>query len=152
MIKNLAMHELLPLIKDTLSSGGSITFIPNGTSMLPFIRPGVDSVTLSPLPDELFPGDIVFYRRASGQNVMHRIIGRDKTGYIFCGDNQVTAEKGITRDMMTAIVTSVCRDGENINLENNKVYLRYKKRTVAKKRLLCFLTRGKRTIKKLLGQ
>lgn len=152
MIKNLTMDELFPLICEALSSGASISFIPNGTSMLPFIRPGRDSVTLSPLPETLSFGDIVLYRRSSGQNIMHRIIGKDKEGYIFCGDNQVTSEKGISRDMMTAIVSSVCRDGETVDLENDKDYLSYKKRTVLKKRVQCFVTHCKGAVKKLLGK
>lgn len=151
MIKNLPMDELFPLIKEALSKGSGFSFIPNGTSMLPLIRGGVDSVRLEALPGTVRVGDIILYERENGQKVMHRVIGKGHGGFIFCGDNQAVAEKGVTRAMMAAIVVSVTRDGVTVDLENDRGYIRYKKRTVRKKRVLCFISRGKRAIKQLLG-
>ena len=134
MIKNLPMDELFPLIKEALLKGSEFSFIPNGTSMLPLIR----------------GGDIILYCRPSGQKVMHRVIGKTGAGYIFCGDNQSARERGVTREDMAAIVTHITRDGKTVDLENDRDYLRYKKRTVHKKRILCRITEIKRATKKLL--
>lgn len=150
MIKNLPMDELFPLIKEALLKGSEFSFIPNGTSMLPLIRGGVDTVRLSKLPDTVRIGDIILYCRPSGQKVMHRVIGKTGAGYIFCGDNQSAAERGVTREDMAAIVTHITRDGKTVDLENDRDYLRYKKRTVRKKRILCRITEIKRSTKKLL--
>lgn len=150
MIKNLPMDELFPLIKEALLKGSEFSFIPNGTSMLPLIRGGVDTVRLSKLPDTVRIGDIILYCRPSGQKVMHRVIGKTGTGYIFCGDNQSARERGVTREDMAAIVTHITRDGKTVDLENDRDYLRYKKRTVRKKRILCRITEIKRSTKKLL--
>ena len=150
MIKNLPMDELFPLIKEALLKGSEFSFIPNGTSMLPLIRGGVDTVRLSKLPDTVRIGDIILYCRPSGQKVMHRVIGKTGSGYIFCGDNQSAAERGVTREDMAAIVTHITRDGKTVDLENDRDYLRYKKRTVHKKRILCRITEIKRATKKLL--
>lgn len=150
MIKNLPMDELFPLIKEALLKGSEFSFIPNGTSMLPLIRGGVDTVRLSKLPDTVRIGDIILYCRPSGQKVMHRVIGKTGAGYIFCGDNQSARERGVTREDMAAIVTHITRGGKTVDLENDRDYLRYKKRTVHKKRILCRITEIKRATKKLL--
>ena len=108
--KQFALDELMPLIRERLKAGQNVRIYPNGTSMLPMIRQGVDSVVLSPLPEKLRKFDIPLYQRKSGQYVLHRIV---KTGsqYTCIGDNQFNLEFGIEPDQMIAVVSAFYRGG-----------------------------------------
>ena len=81
-----SFQELLPLIREQLAQGGSVRIAPNGTSMLPMLRQGMDTVVLSPVPERLQKYDIPFYRRDNGQFVLHRITAVGET-YACIGDN-----------------------------------------------------------------
>ena len=103
----------MPLIREQLESGQSVRFSPRGTSMLPMLRQGLDSVTLSPLPETLRKYDLPLYRRDNGQYVLHRIIHAGDS-FTCMGDNQFVPETGLRRDQMIAVVTAFCREGREI--------------------------------------
>ena len=106
--KELPLEQLMPLIQDQLSAGKSVCFSPKGTSMLPMLRQGIDSVVLSPLPDKLKKYDLPLYQRKNGQYVLHRIVSADNT-YTCIGDNQFQFETGLTHDQMIGVVTAFSR-------------------------------------------
>ncbi len=109
------LEEYVPLIKEVIDSGGEFRLYPRGTSMLPLLRQGIDSVVLVAPQKILKKRDIVFYRRKDGQFVLHRIVGVAKDGtYVLCGDNQTALEKGISSDMVIASVTAVYRDEKRV--------------------------------------
>ena len=109
------LEEYVPLIKEVIESGGEFRLYPRGISMLPVLRQGIDSVVLVSPEKELKKRDMIFYRRLSGQFVLHRIVGISNDGtYILCGDNQTALEKGITADMIIASVTAVYRGEKRI--------------------------------------
>ena len=105
----------MPLIRERLVEGQSVSFSPRGTSMLPMLRQGVDSVTLSPLPKQLKKYDLPLYQRDNGQYVLHRIVGVGET-YTCIGDNQFELEPGLRPDQMIALVTAFTRDGKRIEV------------------------------------
>jgi len=105
------MEELMPLVKECLTNGQSVTFSPHGVSMLPMIRQGKDSVCLSNPVGKLKKYDIILYQRTNGKYVLHRIVGVGET-YTCIGDNQFTFEKGIRRDQIIAVCTSFNRKGK----------------------------------------
>ena len=106
--KELPLEQLMPLIQDQLSAGKSVCFSPKGTSMLPMLRQGIDSVVLSPLPDKLKKYDLPLYQRKNGLYVLHRIVNADNT-YTCIGDNQFQFETGLTHDQMIGVVTAFSR-------------------------------------------
>ena len=65
--KEVRLGELMPVIRERLESGSNIWIYPNGTSMLPMSRQGIDKVLLSPLPNQLQKYDLPFYQRDNGQ-------------------------------------------------------------------------------------
>ncbi len=150
MAKQFSMADLEPLIREALEKGGTFTMMPRGTSMLPLLREGKDSVILSPLEDEIFPGDIILYKRDSGQFVLHRVIKENKGSYIMCGDNQVVFEKGIRRHHMIALATGIIRDEIEVTLSENSEYLSYVKRLIPEKKRKNLLYLLKQQVKKLL--
>lgn len=123
MHKEMTVAQMLPLIEETIQSGGVFTLYPKGTSMLPLIRYGKDAVLLR-TPVELKKGDIILYRRDNGAFVLHRIIGENKAGLILCGDNQYVKEHGIRRDMVIAVAEAILREGERVEFDHPE-YLRY---------------------------
>ena len=107
----------MPLILEELSAGHSVRFSPSGSSMLPMLREGVDSVVLSPLPDKLKKYDLPLYQRTSGQYVLHRVIKVGNT-YTCIGDNQFYKETGVHHNQMIALVTAFSRNGRDISTRN----------------------------------
>lgn len=103
---NLPMSEMVGLIDEVVSSDGDFRLYPRGTSMLPLIVEGKDSVVLVK-PSLLSKYDIVLYRRNNGQYVLHRIIKINGDNLVLCGDNQTQLEKGITSDKVIAKVKGV---------------------------------------------
>ena len=103
------MSEMVGLIEEVISGDGEFRLYPKGTSMLPLIKQGKDSVILVK-PGLLSIGDIVLYKRKSGQFVLHRIIKIKGKDLFLCGDNQSDIEKGITTDNVIAKVKAVYLD------------------------------------------
>lgn len=112
-----SMEEMVPLMAETLSKGGSVRFSPKGTSMLPMLRQGRDSVVLSPAPNKLRKYDIPLYRRDNGQYVLHRIIAVGDA-YTCMGDNQFRPEPGIRHDQIIGVVTAFYREDRRIMVTN----------------------------------
>ena len=102
------MEDLMPLIRESLQAGQSVRFLPQGTSMLPMIRQGRDSVVLSPISGELKKYDIPLYQRDNGKYVLHRIIHAGDC-YTCMGDHQFRPEPGLRQDQMIAVVTAFYR-------------------------------------------
>lgn len=109
------MEDIIPLINDCLSADGTFTFFPKGKSMLPFIREGIDSVTLSPVKASLRKYDIALYRRDNGKYVLHRVVSVGET-YTFLGDNCLYLEPNVRHDSLVAVVTSVNRNGREVHV------------------------------------
>ncbi len=106
--KQYSLEELMPLIREALEQGKNVRFSPRGTSMLPMLRQGVDSVVFSPLPRKLRKYDLPLYRRKSGQYVLHRIVEAGDS-YTCVGDNQFELERGLGHEQMIALVTGFYR-------------------------------------------
>ena len=107
MNKYLPMAELYPVLTEVLESGGEFRFYPRGTSMLPLIQQGRDSVVLEAVTNPQ-KYDICLYQRANGQFVLHRLMKWTPEGEpIFCGDNQLIFEHGIPTDQIIARVNAI---------------------------------------------
>ncbi len=114
------MDDAMEAIEEVLASGGEFHLSPKGTSMLPLIVQGRDSIVLkrnTRVPPSKH--DIVFYRRASGQLVLHRAMRIEKDGtYTMCGDNQTALEYGIKPEQIIAYVSSITRKGKKLKMES----------------------------------
>lgn len=122
--KKVSFEELFPLIKQKIDEESEISFCAFGTSMLPFIHDGSDLVTLGPIRSPLKKNDIVFYRRANGQFVLHRIVKvKDTNTLLLCGDNQFVIEKDIHPQQIIARLVRLERDGRAISLSSPQAIL-----------------------------
>lgn len=146
---NVDLFEMWPLISEVISSGGEFRLFPRGTSMMPLLREGTDSVVLVS-PESVQKGDIAFYRRANGQFVLHRVIRIKKDEYLMCGDNQYIIEHGIKKENILAKVAHIYR-GDELLPDNDRKYARYifflPSRRI-KKRIRAMLSATKRKITK----
>ncbi len=134
MSDKIELSDLWPLIDEVISGGGEFRITPNGISMLPLIRPGVDSISLV-LPIDVKKGDIVLYKRDNGQYVLHRVMYIKKGFYVMCGDNQRELEFGITNEHILAKLKDIFRDDILINTDDKK-YKKYFKKQLKKGRRL----------------
>ena len=97
-----------------------------GTSMLPMLRSGIDSVVLEKPTRDFKKYDCVMYKRPStGKYVLHRIIKIKKGQLIICGDNQWQKEYGITKDDIIAIVTGFYKKEKYISVDKFSYKLYY---------------------------
>ena len=114
------------LIEKYIKQNGEFIAIPVGTSMYPMLRNRRDSVHLVRCDRELKKYDLPVYKRTDGKQVMHRCLGRDKNGYIMCGDNQSELEYGITDSQVIAVAKGFYRDEKYISADNvlYKLYCR----------------------------
>jgi hypothetical protein len=95
-----------------METGTAAPLVISGNSMSPFLVHGRDTVYLTPPPDRLKKGDMIFYRRDSGSYVLHRICAVEGDTFCLVGDCQVEKEPGIRRDQVIALVTAVRRKGK----------------------------------------
>ena len=114
---NLHMADIVPLMKESLAKDQDVHFSPRGISMLPMLRQGIDTVTLSAVNGPLKKYDIPLYQRDDGAYVLHRITKVGET-YTCIGDNQFTYEPGIRHDQVIAVVSAFSRNGKQIGVKN----------------------------------
>ena len=107
------LDDLMPLFREQFAAGHTVRFSPRGISMLPMLRQGIDTVTLSPAPEKLKKYDLPLYQRPDGKYILHRIVKAGDT-YTCAGDNQFTLEPGVRQDQIIAIVTAFSRGDREI--------------------------------------
>ena len=118
--KEVQLEDVIAIISEKLKAGGTVTFTPNGTSMLPMLRDGEDVVVLKGTEGRrLHLLDVPLYRRDNGQCVLHRVIDVCRDGsYVMCGDNQFAKEKGIRDDQIIAVMTGFFRKGKTYTVDS----------------------------------
>ena len=112
------MKDIAAVIGEAIDRGQSVELSPRGKSMLPLLREGRDSVTLSPKGDMLRKYDLPLYRRADGSYVLHRVVRVRENDYVMCGDNQYINECGITHSQIIAVVTKIRRGKRSFGVDD----------------------------------
>lgn len=147
------LEEVWPVMQEQINAGGSVRFGPKGTSMLPMLRQGIDSVVIEKAPEKLKKYDLPLYRRENGQFVLHRVVGIRKSGYVMRGDNQYVNEYDVLHSQILAIVTGFYRGDSFVSIDN-KTYIKYVKSHIFKRNFKILYMRArsfaKRIIKKIL--
>jgi hypothetical protein len=107
----------MPIIEEKLAAEGEVLFSPNGTSMLPTLKAGRDTLVLVSPPKRLRKYDIALFRRRNGQYVLHRVVAVGDR-YTFIGDNQFEPERGIEAADIVALCTAYERNGKRVRLDS----------------------------------
>ena len=121
--KKIRLEELAPVIEETLAGGGTFEIGIRGTSMLPLLVEGRDTVVLAAADGVLNKYDIPLFRREDGAFVLHRVVGVTDGGYTMCGDNQWVKEDGITDSQIIGKVVSIKRKGREFSVTSKKYRL-----------------------------
>ena len=124
MNNKISMQELLPFIEEALNNNKTFTIPITGTSMLPLLVKGRDTVTIKKCETTLKKGDLPLYRRQDGSFVLHRVVSVEADGtYTMCGDNQFLKEKGIAHTAIIGVVTAITRNGKTFSVDSKKYQL-----------------------------
>lgn len=104
-----AEEKLIPLLK----AGELVSVVVTGSSMAPFLRGQKDTVFLrTPAIQKPKRGDILFFRRTSGEFVLHRLDKILSNGtFVINGDAQSWFEI-ITPEQVLAVVEQISRGGK----------------------------------------
>ena len=100
------MPKLLALMEDT----DDVPLVISGSSMSPFLAHRRDTVYLSRVRRPLKKGDMILFRRDSGDYILHRILRAENGIYTLIGDAQNWTEP-VRQDQVLALVTAVRRKG-----------------------------------------
>ena len=102
-------QEYVSILKELVEEGNQVSLLISGSSMAPFLIHHRDAVYFKKTDRALKEGDIVFYRRANGQYVMHRIRRIRQDGYYLIGDAQTQTEGPLKREQIFGLITAVKR-------------------------------------------
>lgn len=113
----ICLSDYEEVIREILSSGGEFRLYPHGTSMLPLLRQGIDSVALRSLdrPPQKF--DILFYKRQDGSFILHRVKEVTKEGIVLWGDNHTMLEYGITEENIIGYAARIFRGDKELDCQ-----------------------------------
>ena len=95
-----------------LNEGRTVRFTPLGSSMLPFIRGGRDSVVLL-RKDSVEVGDIVLVR-LPGRYVLHRVIKLDGNAVTLMGDGNVAGTEECTLSDVMGTAVEIIRGTRSV--------------------------------------
>lgn len=149
-INYVKLAEMWPFMEEQINAGKTVRFAPRGTSMLPMLRQGIDTVVLKKAPEKLKKYDLPLYRRENGQFVLHRVIKVDKDGYVMRGDNQWIREHGIKNENILAIASGFYRGDEFVSCDNSE-YIKYCIKVVKKQNIKNVVVKFKQLVKRILG-
>lgn len=101
----------IPVIRELVEAGNTVPFLITGNSMSPFMIHERDTILLKKPEFPLKKGTMAFYRRKTGQYVMHRICKVKDGKYYFVGDAQTAVEGPLEAEQIFAVVCGVKRKG-----------------------------------------
>lgn len=129
------------LIREVLASGGEFRLYPHGTSMLPLIRQGRDSVALRRLDRPAQALDILFYQRDDGSFILHRVKEVTSEGFVLWGDNQIMLEYGVRDDQIIGYAARVFHGEREVDFQSlsYRAYLWLWKKPVLRRMILTVL-------------
>ena len=110
---------VVELMKAVLEKGGLFGFRAHGTSMAPFLRDG-DTLIIAPLTNrQPRIGDVVAFSYPTAQGaalVVHRVVGRQKTGLVIQGDGNGCTPEIIHSENLLGRLVKVEREGGQSHL------------------------------------
>ena len=109
---NVDTREYVSVLREMVDQGMEVSMTIAGTSMEPFLIHRRDKIYFRRPEGKIKKGDMVFFQRATGEYVMHRVMKVRKGKYYLAGDHQAFMEGPIDEQQIFAKVVSVERDGK----------------------------------------
>lgn len=107
--------DYVKILEDLAQEDKTVGVPVSGNSMSPFLISQRDYVIFQKPNRPLQKGDIVFFRRDSGEYILHRVSKIRKNQYYILGDAQTMVEGPIREDQIFGLVTKVRRKGRWID-------------------------------------
>ena len=118
-------------IKEILDSFGKYSGLTTGTSMLPLLHQGKDTIIVVKPEGRLKKYDVALYVTKGGKYIMHRVVEVHNDHYIITGDN-LLAREYVTDDMICGKLIGFYKNGKHfVDCENSKLYKAYSRIWVA---------------------
>lgn len=117
----MANQVLLEDAAALMNEGRDVTFTPLGSSMLPFIRGGKDSVTLSKR-SSVEVGDIVLVRLEGPRYVLHRVIKAEGEQLTLMGDGNISGTESCTQADVLGTVCTINKGKRSITPGKGKLW------------------------------
>ena len=117
--KVVANEVLLEEAAVLMNEGREVTIRPLGSSMLPFIRGGRDSVRLRKMPS-VAVGDMLLVRLPGPRYVLHRLIGKDGDRLTLMGDGNLAGTENCTLVDVMGTVTAIERGSRVVKPGNGR--------------------------------
>lgn len=118
MSESIHLSDYEELIREVLATGGEFRLYPHGTSMLPLLRQGIDSVALRRLDRQPQKFDILFYKRQDGSFILHRVKEVTNEGIVLWGDNHTMLEYGITEENIIGYAARIFRGDKELDCQS----------------------------------
>ena len=125
-VKVIDTESFLSVLCDLAQEGRTVSTVVSGGSMLPFLSGNRDYVYLEAPKRKLRKGDIVLFRRANGDFVLHRIKKIKNNDFYLLGDRQYGVEGPVKREQISALAVGARRKGKEIT-EKSPVWIFYSK-------------------------
>lgn len=124
-----------------LEQNGTLSFVPNGNSMWPFIKNRSQTVIIEKVKSPLKKYDVVFFKRADQSYVLHRIVQVLENEYVVRGDSLDYLEK-VNNEQIIGVMTGFYK-GKNLVSSSDEKYLKevkkwYKNTPFTRFRIKCF--------------
>ena len=126
MDKRVVANEvLLEEAAALMNEGREVTIKPLGSSMLPFIRGGRDSVRMRKMPS-VKVGDMLLVRLEGPRYVLHRLIAKDGDRLTLMGDGNLVGTESCTVEDVLGTVTAIERGSRVVIPGNGRWWRRLK--------------------------
>ena len=135
--------------EEELEQSGKLVYPNVGVSMRPLIKQDRDLLIIEKAKGRLKKYDIPLYKRPNGQYVLHRVVKVRENDYVILGDNCVSKEYGITDSQILGVLTSLVRNGKEVDF-NSFGYKLYVRARYAHYPVRVIISRLKRLAKKIL--
>ena len=107
---------------DVLEKTGTVSFVPNGNSMWPFIKNRSQTVIIQKPTVAPKIYDVIFYLRPDGSYVLHRIIAEKGNFWVARGDSLLVDEL-VDKSCVVGVMTGFYK-GKNFIDANDPKYLK----------------------------
>lgn len=111
-MKIIDAESYLSALCELTEEGNAVSTVVTGGSMLPFLSSNRDFVILEKPDRPLRKGDVVLFKRSSGDFVLHRIRYIHGCEFFLIGDSQTATEGPIKAEQILALATGVKRKGK----------------------------------------
>ena len=111
--------------ESALNKDGYLLQLTKGCSMMPMLRQDRDSVLIKKIYSAPIINDVILFKTKDGKYVLHRLIKKNKDGYVFRGDNNFFCEKNIANKDLIGILEGFYRDEKFIDCKKSRGYKIY---------------------------